>query len=115
VHLDLGRLGLARYVIAESVCYGYRPSFELRLEPRESRLGGLAVGFSVGSPYRGGRLDEQKVVRYLERAAEHSRRYRTTVDFEWRDSRRLGDPFGDRARIASLLEQLPELEGRSGQ
>jgi hypothetical protein len=82
IHLDLSRLTRAWYVMAPSVCYGFRPSFELRLtvdggEPRDS----FGLGLALTNPYAGGGLRTRPVRRYLERATEHFRAYPDSVSF----------------------------------
>jgi hypothetical protein len=82
VHLDLGKLTRAFYVVAPSVCHGFRPSFELRLcapgvDPSES----FGIGLSVARPYIQGRVREPAIQRYLARAALHCRQFRHTASF----------------------------------
>jgi hypothetical protein len=102
VHLDLGRLTRACYVIAPSVCYGFRPSFELRLcaagaNPSES----FGIGLSVARPYIQGRVREQAVQRYLTRAALHCRQFAHATSFV-----RSSVPVPEEARDAwTLVDQ----------
>jgi hypothetical protein len=82
IHLDLRRLTHAWYVMAPSVCYGFRPSFELRLtvansQPRDS----FGLGLALTNPYAGGGLRTRPVRRYLERATEHFRAFPEAVSF----------------------------------
>jgi len=74
VHLDLGRVHCLVYCIAPSVCFGGRPSFELRFlttgagGARSSRW---AVSVMLSHPYPGGTLDPTQVRWFLERARRH--------------------------------------------
>ncbi len=72
IHLDLKKLPRAVYLVAPSVCYGFRPSFEVRLCATDDIAAtefGLAL--SVCRPYRGNRLSHEAVRRYLRRLANH--------------------------------------------
>lgn len=105
VHLDLGRLTRAWYVMAPSVCYGFRPSFELRLtganaDPRE----GFGLGLALGHPYAGRGLRAEPVRRYFRRAAEHMASFPGTVSFLCDRSRTPHDTEADWDFIESLLE-----------
>lgn len=76
VHLDLGRLSRACYVVAPSVCYGFRPSFELRITvPDADPLREFGLGLALRRPYDGAGLRESAATRYFTRAAEHLRAY----------------------------------------
>jgi hypothetical protein len=82
VHLDLGRLTRAWYVIAPSVCYGFRPSFEVRLtsadgDPRTS----CALGLALNHPYSSGVIRTVPVRRYLRRAIAHLATFPDVVAF----------------------------------
>ncbi len=81
VHLDLGRLRQACYVVAPSVCYGFRPALELRLvAPGGDPMRDAGFGLSV-CPYHGDRLREDVARRYFRRAADHIRRYPHIASF----------------------------------
>lgn len=82
LHLDLGRLAHAAYVLSPSVCFGFRPSFELRLAGDGARAR-TEFGFSIAmlQPYRGPALRRDRVTRYLGRAVDHLRRFPGTVSF----------------------------------
>ena len=72
IHLDLNKLPRAVYLVAPSVCYGFRPSFEVRLCASDDIAAtefGLAL--SVCHPYRGNQLSHEAVRRYLRRLANH--------------------------------------------
>lgn len=72
VHLDLGRLDRACYVVAPSVCFGFRPSFELRIAARGADpMREFGLGIAVRHPYEGERLREPAAGRYFARVAAH--------------------------------------------
>lgn len=76
VHLDLGRLCRACYIVAPSVCFGFRPSFELRLTARDADpLQDFGLGIAVRNPYDGDRLREAAVRRYFNRTLAHMEAY----------------------------------------
>lgn len=79
LHLDLARLGIAGYAVAPSVCYGYRPSFEVRF----SEVAGGPVAFSMGirEPYLGRRANRAALVPYFRRLLDHHARCREVVRF----------------------------------
>ena len=80
VHLDLGRLTHAWYVMTASVCYGFRPSFELRLTGVDGEpLVSFGLGLALRHPYAKGRLRTESVSRYFRRAAEHLERFPESV------------------------------------
>jgi len=72
LHLDLHKLPRAVYLVAPSVCYGFRPSFEVRLCAADE-LAATAFGLGLGArhPYRGDQLSRAVVRRYLRRLANH--------------------------------------------
>jgi len=74
LHLDLGKLPRAVYLVAPSVCYGFRPSFELRLCANDdSATTAFGLGLSVSRPYIGNKLSHEAVRRYLRRLVNHRR------------------------------------------
>ncbi len=80
VHLDLNRLTRAWYVMAPSVCYGFRPSFEIRFTAAGAKpLANFGLGLAVGRPYAGSRLRTDTVERYLRRAIDHVTRFPEVV------------------------------------
>jgi len=81
VHLDLGRLTTVRYSVSPSVCYRFRPSFELRFGADDGPSPGFALGLGISSPYAGRTLRTAAVRRYLHRADEHLRRFPGVVRF----------------------------------
>lgn len=72
MHLDLAKLSRVVYLVAPSVCYGFRPSFELRLctdDAGATSIFGLGIG--LRHPYRAGRIAADAVRRYLRRLVTH--------------------------------------------
>jgi hypothetical protein len=106
VHLDLGRLTHAWYVVAPSVCYGYRPSFELRLTSTSLEpLNQFGLGVALTRPYAGCNLRVEPVRRYFRRATEHIDKFPDAVSFMCdRANTRLDTP-ADWDCIESLLAE----------
>ena len=72
IHLDLAKLPRAVYLVSPSVCYGFRPSFEVRLCATDDIAAtAFGLGLSVRHPYRGNQLSHGAVRRYLRRLANH--------------------------------------------
>lgn len=107
VHLDLGKLAHARYVMTPSVCYGFRPSFELRLTVSNADpLGRFGLGLGVTQPYAGVVLRTEPIRRYFCRAAQHIAAFPDAVSFV---CNRIGAPrdmHADWERIESLLAEV---------
>lgn len=90
LHLDLAKFRRALFLVASSVCFGFRPSFEVwftadgggPVDP--SRRPEADFGFAIAHPYTGGVLDQPKILRYLERLVDQQRRYPDVVDVEFR-------------------------------
>ena len=81
IHLDLNKLPRAVYLVSPSVCYGFRPAFEVRLcatDDVAATAFGLALG--VRHPYRGNQLSHAAVRRYLRRLVNHRRSNPGVVD-----------------------------------
>ncbi len=109
LHLDLARLPCATYVLAPSVCFGFRPSFELRLtRAHDEALERYGLGLSIGTPYRGGRLQHEAVGRYFERLIDHQQRFPESVSFRAGagPARRLVVSSFDWDGLAGLLQRL---------
>ena len=72
IHLDLGKLPRAVYLVSPSVCYGFRPSFEVRLCAADDiAASAFGLGLGVRHPYSGNKLSGGAVRRYLRRLANH--------------------------------------------
>ncbi len=80
VHLDLARFACAVYTIAPSVCYGFRPSFELHFR-RDDDEPGFALALSVRDPWRGAALARDRVVGYFQRVLAHRIQFADVVRF----------------------------------
>lgn len=94
LHIDLAKLRTAVYVMAPCVCFGYRPSFEVRFSDDE----GAVAAFSLGPrrPYLGKRANRAAIVPYFRRMLDHHARLGDVVRFriearkrdepeDWRD------------------------------
>lgn len=104
-HVDLGRVHSIEYVIAPSVCLGFRPALEVRYlsaGPGGGRTGRVMVRALVHALYKGHRVNAQAVSawyqRYLRDVAERPDRVRLV----------LGAEASDAATDAALLEALAE-------
>lgn len=110
VHLDLGRLTRATYLIVPSVCYGFRPSFELRLTASgDDPARRFGLGFSMTHPYAGSRLREATALRYFQRAADHLDRYPDVASLAFRDAPMPDGGVTDWSAIEALIERTPSL------
>ena len=112
VHLDLGRLTQATYLVSPSVCFGFRPSFEVRLHAEDSDpMDRFALGFGLRRPYRAGKLAAAAVTRYFERFRLHRAAYPGAVTLVAIDP-----PVGAAAAPALDWQALGELvSGASGE
>jgi len=73
LHVDLGRVTAVRYCLSPSVCFGYKPSLEVRF--MLAGLGGStserwSLAAMVENPYVKGQLDEACLTAFLEEAAD---------------------------------------------
>lgn len=81
VHVDLAKLCKAHYVVAPSVCYGWRPSFQLRLAASGSDpMREYGLGLSI-HPYQGKGLRVSAAKRFFARVADHLASYSDVVSF----------------------------------
>jgi hypothetical protein len=104
LHVDLGSFDRVAYTVVPSVCFGWRPSLELRFE-RASQPTGLA--FATSSPYAVDRLRTPLAERYLRRLLHHRDEHPGLVEF-------VAQPAPQRTRaneatyreLAGLLWQL---------
>lgn len=109
VHLDLGRLCRVVYIVAPSVCYGFRPSFELRIvAPGADPLRAFGLGLALRHPYTGDGLCASAVRRYFSRVAAHLEAHPEVVSLSIR-GRRQGTNASDWAAIEQVLASDPAL------
>jgi hypothetical protein len=111
VHLDLGRLSRACYLVAPSVCYGFRPSFELRIAARGADpIHDFGLGLAVRQPYDRGRLRTATVARYFARVAQHVGIYPDVASLTFsRHTSPTGRP-ADWSAIEDVLASDPAIE-----
>ena len=76
LHLDLGKFTHIEYSITPSVCYGWKPSFEIFLVGEHGR-GNIA--FSAGAPYQNNQLNLPVINSFLQKYIDHKKRYPDTV------------------------------------
>jgi hypothetical protein len=109
IHLDLARLTHAWYVLTPSVCYDFRPSFELRLGCAGSRpLSSFGLGLALSRPYAGDILRREAVQRYLMRAGEHLSCFPDAVSVICNRGDVLLRPRADWESIDALLEECDD-------
>lgn len=102
LHIDLAKLTSAVYAVSPCVCYGYRPSFEVRFT---DGLDSSSFSFSVAvrEPYRGDRANRDALVPYFRRMLDHHARFPGITRFR-ADAAGTGSPAGWRDAYACLLE-----------
>ena len=110
VHLDVGRLTRARYRVAPSVCYGFRPSFELRFCGSGA---GFGLGLALSAPYAGRSLRAHVVRRYLRRVDEHVKTFPNVASFACDTHRIDEETLPVWVEIASLLSEFEGLASAS--
>lgn len=85
IHFDLGRIYSARYCVTPSVCFGGRPSFEVRL--LATGAGGTktqrsSLAMMLTAPYTAGQPDLAQVTEFFVRARDHIRARPDLVEIE---------------------------------
>ena len=111
VHLDLARLSHACYLVAPSVCYGFRPSFELRITtPGADPLRDFGLGLAMRHPYEGETLRDSVAAAYFARAAAHLKAYPQAVSLRFENHPAQTRAQTDWACIDRFLEGVPELQ-----
>jgi hypothetical protein len=78
MHLDLGRVSRVTYAVTPSVCYGFRPSFEVRFAGERDET---VFAVTMLSPYAGRELDATRVARYFALLRDHASRHPSLVRF----------------------------------
>lgn len=110
VHLDLARLSHAVYLVAPSVCYGFRPSFELRITaPGADPMREFGLGFAMRHPYDGESLRESVAATYFARASSHLQAFPDTVSLRFESHPAKARETGDWDGIERFLSQTPEV------
>jgi len=106
MHIDLGRLHHIRYVVAPSVCFGFRPSFEARLlllGPGNTPIDRWTVSVMLTNPYAGDMLDRDEATRFFRLAQLHAQLRPDLVELEVEASVR-NTPLG--ADILGVVQEL---------
>jgi hypothetical protein len=110
LHIDLGRVHHVRYVVAPSVCFDFKPSFEARLlvlGPGGSPSDHWVVSLMLSCPYDRESLNAAQVSRFFALARRHAEARPDLVEFEV-------EPSVPESTIApQLLEILRQAAGRS--
>lgn len=109
VHLDMARMTHAWYVVAPSICYGYRPSFELRLtaagrDPGEA----CGLGLALERPYHGRKLRAEVAFRYFRRVLEHTAAYPLNVSFRCERTPAHDAAHDDWRKIELMLDEFDQ-------
>lgn len=86
LHIDLAKLATCVYTIAPSVCYGYRPSFEVHFHATTTADSGSSFAVNVRDPYRGHSVNHAAVVAYFRRMLAHHARHPEVVRFRVEES-----------------------------
>lgn len=76
LHLDLGRVHRLQFAVAPSVCFGFRPAFEVRLlqlGPGDAPTDRWVVSLLLLEPYEGSALALERVGWFLHQAIEQWR------------------------------------------
>lgn len=80
MHVDLARVTRVSYAVVPSVCYGFRPSFEVHFA-RGDGPDDHVFSLSLLSPYRDGALDAPRVARYFAAMRAHAEAHPALVRF----------------------------------
>ena len=73
LHLDFGKIAQVEYAVVPSVCYGYRPSFEVHFIHKQATAPSFAV--MVRKPYRNGVTNRAALLSYFRRMRDHLARF----------------------------------------
>lgn len=112
VHLDLARLNRVRYIVAPSVCYGFRPSFELRLAAESADpMREFGLGLALRHPYDRETLREAAAKRYFNRVMAHLQAYPAVTSLAIRRRGAYADErSADWSAIERVLSSDPDLQ-----
>jgi hypothetical protein len=80
LHINLDKLSRVVYAISPCVCYGYRPSFEVRFDDTEQSA--TAFALAVRQPYLGRRTNRAALTSYFRRMIDHLRRFPAITSFQ---------------------------------
>lgn len=111
LHLDLAKLGSAVYSLSPCVCYGYRPSFELRFSTAElDSPQHFSFALGIREPYRGQKANREAQIAYFRRMLSHHRRYPEVTRFwvDLPDKAQASTLAGFRDIFSCLLEACGE-------
>lgn len=76
LHMDLGRLTRATYIVSPSVCFGFRPSFEVRMHAcGTDPMLHFGFGMALRMAYHGAQIHAVNVQRYFEMFRRHRSMY----------------------------------------
>ncbi|HEY4120518.1 MAG TPA: hypothetical protein VGM56_21785, partial [Byssovorax sp.] len=78
MHVDLGCVSRVTYAVTPSVCYGLKPSFEVRFGGASDDA---AFAVTLLAPYRAGGVDAERVARYFALLRHHASRHASLVRF----------------------------------
>lgn len=109
LHLDLGRVHRVRYVVAPSVCFDFKPSFEARLlvlGPGGAPSDHWVVSLMLSCPYDRESLNAEQVGRFFALARRHAQARPDLVEFE------VEPTVPETAMAPRLLEILRKATGR---
>ena len=111
VHLDLGRLSRVVYLVAPSVCYGFRPSFELRITtPGADPMREFGLGLAMRHPYDGDHLREAVAAAYFTRASNDLQANPDTVSLRFENHPAQAREAADWASIDRFLGNTPQVQ-----
>lgn len=85
LHVDLGRVHRVRYVVAPSVCFDFKPSFEARLlvlGPGGAPSDHWVVSLMLSCPYDRESLNAERVLDFFALARRHAATRPDLVEFE---------------------------------
>jgi hypothetical protein len=85
LHIDLGRVHRVRYVVAPSVCFDFKPSFEARflvIGPGGAPSDHWVLSLMLSCPYDREELNVSRVRQFLDLACRHAGQRPDLVEFE---------------------------------
>src|SRR5262249_48449747 len=82
VHLDLKRFRRVAYSILPSVCFGFRPSFEVRFLLEAKAAQTCTFSLAVRKPYVASHLSTDAITMYFVRFLEHAACFPDAVGLE---------------------------------